>query len=79
MRKELAEASIVLENDLPAKHVKSTHADELVRVARQVERWVRSRTRLKKQLKELDRNIKRGKKELKSLAQMLGNKKGEAD
>lgn len=65
---EVAEASRVLSNDLPARHTSTKHTDELVRVAKHLERLQRRRRTLRKDLKIIESEIKRAKRDLKALA-----------
>ncbi len=67
MAREVAEALAGPKTELPARFIKNTNTDELIRVARRLER-LQSRTRkLRKWLKEDESAIKRCKKEMKAL------------
>ena len=68
LAREVAEASRATDG----RQVKATHTDELVRLARQIERWQRRRRVLRKEAKRIDQDIKRAKREIKALAALIG-------
>jgi chromosome segregation ATPase len=67
LAREVAGADAVLTNELPARFVKAGNTDELVRVARQLERARARARKLRRELKANEDTIKRCKRELKAL------------
>ena len=72
-RREVAEASIVLANDLPARSVKhATRSNMLIDTAKRLQRLQTRRARVRKELKTIDHDIRHAKRELRALAQAIG-------
>lgn len=69
---EIAEASLALANELPARVVKTTHADVLVQAAKRLERLQAKRRKLRRELKQVDADIRFEKKSLRALVQQVG-------
>jgi hypothetical protein len=72
-RREVAEASIVLANDLPARQPNGhSRSDLLIDTAKRLQRLQTRRARLRKELKTTDADIRHAKKTLRALAQAIG-------
>lgn len=68
MRKEVAEASRVLENELPAKQSRPRNQQLVIEEARRLERLLAKRRRLRRELRVVDGDIKHARKMLKAFA-----------
>ena len=66
------EAASALVTDLPSQPAnKQTATDELVRIAKALQRLQHRRARLRRDLKRVDADIKRAKRELKAIAALV--------
>jgi hypothetical protein len=74
-RNEVAEATMALVTELPARHSKPTYGNMLIDVAKRLQRLQTRAKRLRKELKTTDRDIRRAKKELRVLAHEVGSGK----
>lgn len=73
LAREVAEASRVVDQKLEHRFVKTSHTDELVRIAKSLERLQGRRRKLRRELKTVDADIRRAKKELKSMARQISS------
>jgi hypothetical protein len=68
VRKEIAEASRVLENELPARQAAPRNQNLVIEEARRLERLMAKRRRLRRELRVVDADIKHARKMLKAFA-----------
>jgi hypothetical protein len=72
-RREVAEAALVLANELPARTVKhETRSNMLIDTAKRLQRMQSRRARVRKELKALDHDIRYAKRELRALVAVIG-------
>lgn len=77
LSREVAEASRVLENDLPnARFIKPTTGNALVEAAKRVQRLQTKAARLRRELKTVEGDLKTEKKHMKALVNEIA--KGQA-
>lgn len=72
LAQEVANVSKVLDNELPARFVKTGHADVLVQTAKRLERLQARRRKLRRELKNVDSDIRLEKRTLRALIQSIG-------
>jgi septal ring factor EnvC (AmiA/AmiB activator) len=71
-RREVAEASIALANELPVRHANASRSNMLIDTAKRLQRLQTRRAKLRKELKTIDADIRHAKRELRALAQVIG-------
>jgi hypothetical protein len=72
-RREVGEAAMAIENDLPVRNVKhETRSNMLIDTAKRLQRLQSRRAKVRKELKALDHDIRHAKKELRALVQVIG-------